>query len=265
MKNFNEISIVKDVFTNTPHVIAISSGEEIKIKAITEYGKLIIKEYNYQNEYPNAQTPDGFIKTDFKQLTPNMEKMFSAAFDEIGWNTQKVNEITTKIINHQKTKSLISRNSNIKKSNSFKSPSSRSLFKFKNKLNKINILNYKAKTFKDNATTSTLVEKVKSRDLAFDTKTNILVAKKDNLFSKNTLELIIQDSKNMRLLRRHFGEKNEDVINITKEHNRRALRRAAKISEKELFDAAEKKDVSGFQKFNVSIKSKFKRKTGKTK
>jgi hypothetical protein len=265
MKKINKISIVKDVFTNTPHVMAISSDEEIKIKAITEYGKLIIKEYNYQNGYINAGVPDGFVKTDFKQLTPNMEKMFSAAFDEIGWNTQKVNEMTTKIINYQKTKSFISRNANIRKSNSFKSPSSRSLFKFKNKINKINILNYKAKTFKDNNTTSALVEKIKSRELAFDRKTNTIAAKKNDLFSQNTLDLINQDSKNIRLLRRHFGEKNEDFINMAKKYKRRTLRRATKISEKKLFDDIEEKNIFGFQKFNTSIRTKLKRKTGKKK
>lgn len=265
MKEQNEVSIIKDVFTNTPHVIAVLSNETIKMRAVTEYGKSIINEYQLQNGYTTASVPDGFVKTDFKKLTPNMEKMFSAVFDEIGWNPQKVNELTTKAINYQKSKSFMSRNSNAPKSDSSRSPSSRSLFKFKNKINKINIVNYKAKIFKDNSKTSSLIEKIKSSELAFDSINNTIVGKNSNSFAQNKLESIIQDSKNARLLKRNFGEKNADFASMTKNYNRRTIRRATKISDDLLFDEPEQKELSGFQKFSATIKSKFKRKTGKIK
>lgn len=250
----NKISIVKDVFTNTPHVIAVSDGEDIKVKALTEYGHSIVSEYGKNSDYKTWSTPDGFVKTEFKQLTPQMQQVFDSAFSETNWTNQKINEIATKALSHQKVKSFMDRTSSQSGGNSFRNPSSTSLRKFKDKINKINILNYKAKTFKDNSATSSLVEKVKSNELAFDSIKNVISSKGKNPLASQKLEQIVSDTKNTRLLRRGIGVKNSEEVSMFKNIRRRAARRASMISTK----SNEKEDaVSGTQKFRVSIKSKF--------
>lgn len=254
MTNSNEISVVKDVFTNTPHVIAVSDSGGVKVKALTEYGQSIINEYGNGSEYADWSTPDGFVKTEFKQLTPQMKQVFDSAFSEIGWTNTKINEIATKTLSHQKVKSFLNRTSSSKSKNSFRNPSSSSLRKFRDKANKINILNYKAKTFKDNATTSSLVEKVKSHELAFDAINNIVSSRENSPFASQKLESIISNTKNTRLLRRGIGIKNIEDASTLKKVSRRAARRASNISSKQ----DDKSEVlSGTQKIRGSIKSKF--------
>lgn len=254
MTNLNEISVVKDVFTNTPHVIAVSEGEGVKVKALTEYGQSIINEYGNEKEYADWSTPDGFIKTEFKQLTPQMKQVFDSAFSEIGWTNIKINEITTKTLTHQKVKSFLNRTHNGQSGNSFKNPSSSSLRKFRDKVNKINILNYKAKTFKDNTATSSLVEKVKSHELAFDAINNIVSSRENRPFASQKLEAIISDTKNTRLLRRGIGIKNIEDASTLKKVSRRAKRRASNISS---IQEEKSEALSGTQKIRGSIKSKF--------
>jgi hypothetical protein len=252
MTNQNKISVVKDVFTNTPHVIAVSSGEETKVKALTEYGQLIIRENH--DKYENWGTPDGFVKTEFKQLTPQMEKIFNSAFSDIGWTDVKIKEIATKAISHQKVKSFLDRTSRQTSNDSFRNPSSTSLKKFKNKINKINILNYKAKTFKDNTATSSLVEKVKSHELAFDSINNVISPNKRNPFALQKLEHLVSDSKNTRLLRRGLATKNKQDVSMFKNARRRTIRRAINISQEETKSI---ENFSGTQKIRASVRAKF--------
>jgi len=257
-----KISIVKDVFTNTPHIIAVSDNDSVKVKALTEYGKSIIEDYKFVNGYTKAAIPDGFVKTEFKELSPQMQEMFDAAFSQVGWNNEQINKITNKVVNQQKVKSFLDRTSNENRRNHFKNPSSRSLFRFRDKANKINILNYKAKTFKDNSTTSSLVEKVKSHELAFDIKYSVMLAKNNNPLSSYRLETIIQDSKNVRLLRRGVDSETKQDALIFKGKKRRVVRRASVLSSPE---EKEKHELSGTQKFKESIKSKLKNRKRFTK
>lgn len=251
MINENKISIVKDVFRNIPHVIAVLNNEQVKIKALTEYGQQIIKENN--GEYESWGTPDGFVKTEFKHLTPQMEEIFNAAFSDIGWTNAKINEITNKAISHQKIKSFLDRTSNQTSNNQFRNPSGSSLRKFQDKLNKITIVNYKAKTFKDNTTISELVGKIKSHELAFDSINNIICQNKNNPFASQKLEKLISDPKNTRLLRRGIGIKDSKDVLLFKNARRRVVRRAINISEGETKSS---EDSFVFQKFSASIKAK---------
>lgn len=254
MNETSKISILKDVFTNTPHVIALSDESGVKVKALTEYGLSIIKEQNTTEDYKNWGIPDGFIKTEFKQLTPQMQQIFDSTFSDSGWSSTRISEITTKIVAHQKVKSFLDRTSNHTQNNSFKTPSSNALSKFKNKISKINIVNYKAKTFKDNATTSSLVERVKSSEVAFDSINNIFSAREGKTLASHKLEEIVSDSKNTRLLRRTVGEKINNFDISVKNAKRRAVRRAAAISKSQ---ETKENSINGTQKFRTSIKSKF--------
>lgn len=251
-----KISIIKDVFTNTPHVIAVDDDGLIKIKALTEYGKSIISENEYISDYISLGIPDGFVKTDFKELSPTMREVFNSAFSDADWNSSKLAQISSKAINTQKTKSFIDRRKNLLNQNKFKNPSSRSLFKFRNKTNKINILNYKAKTFKDNAASSSLAEKIKSNELAFDTKSNKFFAKNNSALAAYKLEEIIKDTKNERLMRRAQNEQNKKEQTLLKGAKRRAARRALMLSSSDLGDSEKPENTLGNQKFKQSIKSK---------
>jgi len=259
------VSIIKDVFTNTPHVLAVENSEQlVSVKALTEYGQSIIDEGFSAQQYNSWKLPDGFTKTEFKELTPDMQKIFDASFENAKWTNVKANELITKAISHQKYKSFVNRTTSKQEHKSnFKNPSNDSLRKFRNKINKITILNYKAQLFKDNSKTSSLVDKIKSNELAFDSINNIISTKQDNNFALDALEKIVIDSQNLRLLRRGMGTKNSEDVLFVKTKKRRTLRRAKSLHD----DSTDEMEtnLTGTQKLKESIKSKFKRGIGKTR
>lgn len=252
-----KISMVKDVFSNTPHIIAISENDVVKMKALSEFGKSIMEDFNYEDGYSAAQTPDGFVKTEFKELSHKLEEVFTSAFSEIGWNNQKVINAANEDISKKQTSKLFHKR--ISKINSdatrqFKNPASRSIFRFKDKFNKRTITNYKAQTFKNNSFASSLAEKIKSNEISFNAITNSLSLKSKNSLSEYKFSAMIDEPKNTRVIRRSLDISTKDASALSRNKKRRILRRASSISK----DAEkEQKETSGSQKFSEIVKSKF--------
>lgn len=168
------IGFVKDAFGGVPHVMATDNNGRIEVKSITEYGKSIINDFNFDSADISKTIPDGF--------------MFTGFFEKNGV------EESVKPEKKFREKSFLYVDSFGKKSPSRKHNISNALIaKFSNSTDKINAVMFKAAAFKNSAKRSELLNRINSGKVLFDQR--IARVKQNPKFSFSHIEEeIIRDS-----------------------------------------------------------------------
>lgn len=144
-----KIGFVKDAFGGIPHLIATNNDGNIEVKSITEYGKSIINNFDFDINNISQTVPDGFIFTGFfeknlqNESTEIEKKITKKSFAYSGSLSKNVTK--TKIF---ATNTLINR--------------------FSNPINKVNVIDFKAAAFKNSNKKSDFLNRVNLGKVIFD-------------------------------------------------------------------------------------------------
>ena len=169
-----KIGFVKDAFGGMPHVMATEQNGNIKVKSITEFGKSIINDFDFDSNNISMTIPDGFMFTGFfektgKEELSNSEKklrqksfVYSGSFNEK--SLQKENTVSSVLIN-----------------------------RFSNSINKINVIAFKAATFKNSSKRSEFLNRINTGKVLFDQRLGRIVQNPKFSFS-HVEEEILRDS-----------------------------------------------------------------------
>ena len=144
-----KIGFVKDAFGGMPHVMATIDNGRVEVKSITEFGKSIIADFDFDRENIARTIPVGFVFTGF------VEKAISAQDSQI--------EVQTR----QKSYTY-SDSTRVAKAGGRISAANTSLSKFKNSGDKINAIAFKAKIFNTSSRRGEFFQRITSGKVLFN-------------------------------------------------------------------------------------------------
>jgi hypothetical protein len=146
-----KIGFIKDVFSGMPHVVASMENEVIHVKSITEFGKSIIEDFDFDKKDIGATVPVGCVFTGFfadnntlqvlqKETRVKQENFAYVGKSIKGTSRRKINAIGLE------------------------------MNKFTNGINKINVIAFKAESFKNSVRRSTFIRRIHSGKIIFNEK-----------------------------------------------------------------------------------------------
>lgn len=197
-----KIGFVKDAFGGIPHVMATEENGRIEVKSITEYGKSIINDFDFDSKNISTTIPDGFIFTGF------FEK---STIEQESKQEQKFREKSFSYVGSFETQTP-TRNSTV---------SSTAISKFSSSINRINAIAFKASAFKNSTKRSEFLNRINNGKVLFDERL-ARIAKNPKFSFSHVEEEIVRDS---------FGD---GFIRKTAEKpkgNRRVARRARVLTD----------------------------------
>lgn len=166
-----KIGFVKDVFGGMPHVMATSNNEKIQVKAITEYGKSIVSNFNFDVHNIKSTVPDGFIFTGFFE------------------NGESEEEQPVTAVIEKKSYRYVATVKNDTKSN--RDPiEDAPIRSFSSVVNKLNAISFKTSNFKKLNKKSEFKRRIKSGKVFFDEKSRSIKSHPKSQFGKIETELI---------------------------------------------------------------------------
>jgi hypothetical protein len=144
-----KIGFIKNAFGNMPHAVATEADGKIEVKSITEFGKSIINNFDFDKDNISSTLPEGFVFTGFT------EKAIPAEFEQSP--------------DHVKTKSLAYSCSFTAEQIGKKSAVSNiSINKFTNSADKLNAISFKASAFKSSSRRGEFLARISSKKILFD-------------------------------------------------------------------------------------------------
>jgi hypothetical protein len=196
-----KIGFVKDAFSGMPHVMASKNGDKIEVKSITEYGKSIVADFDFDVKDISNTIPVGFIFTGFVSQSNKTDDL-------------KIEKIVNK--------------KDLKLSESFKSysskkkpnPTSVAINKFSVAMDKINAIEFKATAFKNSTKKSEFLRRINSKKVLFDERIRAIAKNPKFVFSEVEKDLIQSEFTN------GFIRKAANKTTSSKPKNRRMSRRA---------------------------------------
>jgi hypothetical protein len=196
-----KIGFIKDAFSGMPHVMASTDGNKVEVKSITEYGKSIISDFNFDVKNISNTIPVGFVFTGFVSEKTNNDLV----------NTENVAS--------QKSFTF---SSSIKNSFTEKKPNITgvSINRFKNILDKANAVEFKVSAFKNATRKSEFLRRVGSGKVIFNQQLRKVYANPKFAFSEVEEDLI------RGAFTEGFIRKSADKTAAVKPKNRRTARRA---------------------------------------
>lgn len=166
-----KIGFIKDVFGGMPHVMATSNNEKIQVKAITEYGKSIVFDFNFDAYNIKSTMPDGFIFTGFFENSEMVE-----------------HEPASKAV-EKKSYRYVATVKNNRGSN--RDPIENTPIRaFSSVVNKLNAISFKTSNFKNLKKKSEFKRRIKSGKVFFDEKSRALKSHPKAQFGQIETELI---------------------------------------------------------------------------
>lgn len=223
-----KIGFVKDAFGGMPHVMATEQNGKVQVKSITEFGKSIINDFDFDSSNISATIPDGF--------------MFTGFFEKVGTEENLSSEKKVR------QKSFIYSGSFSEKSlRKEKTVSSVLMNRFSNSIDKINVIAFKAAAFKNSSKKSEFLNRINTGKVLFDQRLGRVVQNPKFSFS-HVEEEILRDS---------FGD---GFIRKTAEKTkakRRVSRRARLLSNlnNEDTSASNKTTLSRIEKARKDVKN----------
>ena len=244
-----QVSIIKDVVRNMPHAIAIDDGSRFMVKSLTEFGNGLIDGVDSRIGYSQNELPAGFVATSFKEASPAVQKIV----DRISFDSPEIVISSHQFSITQTTLTNAARNFSETKSGTFRSPSSRGLDKFKSPLEKINIVDFKARLFSSSARRSEGFSSIKNnREIGFDKKSGRLISREANSLASVAINRIVERIGQKSILRLHTSIKSS----TPESPSRRANRHAQFLLESK----HESTSPTGNQRLLVALQSKLSRK-----
>lgn len=146
-----KIGFIKDVFSGMPHVMASMENEVIHVKSITEFGKSIIDEFDFDEKNISANVPVGCVFTGFFADKNNLqvpEKETQVKQENFAYAGKSINDIS-----HRKINAI-----------------GLEMNKFTNSTNKINAIAFKAESFKNSVRRSNFIRRMHSGKIIFNEK-----------------------------------------------------------------------------------------------
>jgi hypothetical protein len=169
-----KIGFVKDAFGGMPHVMATEQNGNIQVKSITEFGKSIINDFDFDSNNISTTIPDGFMFTGFFDKTGKEETLSSE---------KKLRQKSFVYAGFFHEKSLSNQ----------KNVSSILINKFSNSVDKINAIAFKAAAFKTSSRRSEFLNRVNTGKVLFDQPLGRIVQNPKFSFS-HVEEEILRDS-----------------------------------------------------------------------
>lgn len=166
-----KIGFIKDVFGRMPHVMATSNNNKIQVKAITEYGKSIVSDFNFDVQDIKSTIPDGFIFTGFFENGESEEDKPAAVVIE-----KKSYRYVNTVTNDRNLNRDPIENAPIKS--------------FSSIVNKLNAISFKTSNFRNLKKKSELKRRIKSGKVFFDEKSRSVKSHPKAKFGKIEAELI---------------------------------------------------------------------------
>lgn len=244
-----QVSIIKDVIRNMPHAIAVEDGSRFMVKSLTEFGNSLIEGVNSKSGYTRNQLPAGFVATSFKQASPAVQKIV----DGISFDSAEIVIPSSPLVGSQKNLKNAARNFSETKTGTFRSPSSRGLDKFKSPLEKLNIVDFKARLFSSSARRSEGFSSIKNNpEIGFDKKSGQLISRDANGLASVAINRIVERIGQKSVLRLHTATKSSTPESTS----RRANRHAQFLVESK----QESKNPTGNQRLLIALQSKLSRK-----
>lgn len=201
-----KIGFIKDVFGSVPHVAAFDNEGTIEVKSITSFGERIVSDPRFNTNNIKSSLPDGFVFTGF----------FEKADDTDAGESNKIK----KVANHRFVGSTRI-GSSVKNSYVITG----SISEFKNAINKLNAIAFKAAKFKNLTKRGELLRRLDSQKTNIDLRSRRLSSNKKNLFSD------IQENQIKADFGDGFVRKSVQKISISVPSGRRAERRSKALSE----------------------------------
>lgn len=192
-----KIGFVKDAFGGIPHVMATENNGRIEVKSITEYGKSIINDFDFDSKNISTTIPDGFMFTGFFEKT-GMEK-----------EVKQEHKFREKSFLYAGSFEIDSPSKN-------RTVSSVAISRFATSINRINAIAFKASAFKNSTKRSEFLNRINNGKVLFDQRL-ARITKNPRFSFSHVEEEILRDS---------FGD---GFIRKTAEKtkgNRRVARRA---------------------------------------
>lgn len=169
-----KIGFVKDAFGGMPHVMATEQNGNVQVKSITEFGKSIINDFDFDSNNISMTIPDGF--------------MFTGFFEKTGKEESSISE------KKLRQKSFVYSGSfNEKSSQKEKTVSSALINKFSSSIDRINVIAFKAAAFKNSSKRSEFLNRINTGKVLFDQRLGRIVQNPKFSFS-HVEEEILRDS-----------------------------------------------------------------------
>ena len=186
-----KIGFVKDVFGGMPHVMATSRDKKIEVKAITEYGKSIVSDFNFDVYDIKSTVPDGFIFTGFFENGESEEVQPAVSVVE------------------KKSYRYVATVKNDRSSNS-ESIEDMPIRAFSSVINKLNAISFKTSNFKKLNKKSEFKRRIKSGKVFFDEESRSIKSHPKARFGKIETDLIYGQF-GQGFIRRAAGRKTADT------------------------------------------------------
>jgi hypothetical protein len=213
------ISIIKDALRNMPHAIAIDDDSKFIVKSLTEFGNSLIDGVVSRESYATKSLPAGFVATDFKEINSSVQRIV----DGINFDSPEVIVPSTPIVTSQKKILNASRFPSETKTNGFRSPSSRGIDKFKSPIEKINIVDFKARLFSSSSRRSEVFSSIKNNQkIGFDKKSGQLISREANSLASIAINRIVERIGQKAIVRAHVAEKTANPESPSRRANRHA-------------------------------------------
>lgn len=191
-----QVSIIRDVFRQTPLAISIDTDGTVVTKALNEYGKSIIGGKSVVGDIGKIRLPDGVSATEFKTISPSMEKLIFG--DSSDATDESSGEISVDVISKHVLSGKTFTSRSVLRESLFGSIGNVSISGIKTKSSKRHAINYKARSFRKFSTISSASKLLVKTSPSYNRLRNTYVSG-----SKKTLRSISAD-----LLLSSIGEGN---------------------------------------------------------
>jgi hypothetical protein len=248
-------AVIKDSVRNTPLVIAVREEGMVSVHGINEYGKSVTQHILKTGSIDSKSMPDGVEITEFKSITGNTAALFEtyiskSIMDIPNIESTIVPAIKTEFDRKTRGKAFKER-SILSEGKESSQHSGKQIRKFSNVTAKINMVAFKAGSFKSRLKKSSVITSLSAYGIGFDSSINQIVQKDSKRITNHSIDKINDyvGEGQMRRFARKSMVSNLDGTRLT--------RRSSALSKK--IEEISEKSVRPEHRYSESIKSRLKR------
>jgi hypothetical protein len=248
-------AVIKDSVRNTPLVVAVRDGEIVSVHGMNEYGKSVAQHILKSGSLENKSLPDGVEITEFKSVSGNAAALFDTYINKSIIEMPNINSIIEPAIKATFDKKFIAKSFKERKvfssNNEKKVQSGRQIRKFSDPSDKVNVVAFKASSFKSRLKKSSVITPLSAYGMGFDSSSNLIIQKKSKNITDHSINKI-NSFVGEGAMRRFARKALSSTLDGT-----RLTRRSNSLSKK--LDEVSEKSLSSQHRYLFSIEARLKR------
>ena len=244
-------AVIKDSVRNTPLVIAVRDEGMVSVHGINEYGKSVTQHILKSGSIDSKSMPDGVEITEFKSITGNTAALFESYISKSIMNIPISESIVNTEFDKKTRGKSFKQRSILSEGKESSQHSGTQIRKFPNVAARINVVAFKAGSFRSRLKKSSVITSLSAYGVGFDSSANKIVQKDSKRITNHTIDKINDyvGEGQMRRFARKTMVSNFDGTRLT--------RRSSALSKK--VEKISEKSIRPEHRFSESIKSRLKR------